>query len=370
MALIAAAGDIVLILGLLVAIGAIELLVRVIRPVAAHLNFDLPLGLGAIHLGDAIMGTVVAGLQAEQDALGWRTAQLEQGLADMLGWLASGASSIGAAILDALRYVWQHGIERLVHAVTNPIQALVAEVSAKVSLVRADLAHDYAALQGYADAAATRAISDATAYADSAVRSASTALTGDLLREVARVEGEIGSAARAAGKHANEAVASLRKAETGAIQSATTMAQDAQVAIGQAEQYAIKTAETDAERALVASQAAAAQALADVKAVAVTWEHDLGSLKIPQTVAGAAGLIAALPALSTLVHTIATETGLDKSQCRQKMKGVCEANATSWFGLVEGMAVAEIPLSLTAVVDAAKYMFTTAADIVKTAASV
>ena len=67
----------------------------------------------------------------------------------------------------------------------------------------------------------------------------------------------------------------------------------------------------------------------------------------------AAGIIAAMPAIATLVQSIAVDAGLENADCRSKVKGICGTSPAAWESLLVGIASAGLLFDLPAIVESA-----------------
>lgn len=82
---------------------------------------------------------------------------------------------------------------------------------------------------------------------------------------------------------------------------------------------------------------AAIQAVSDAQTLTETELHNLlGQLDLTDL----AKIAGAVPILSLLVQTIATESGLNNAECRQKVKGICGTNLSAWLHFLEGLGLA------------------------------
>ena len=318
------AGDLALIAGLLLAIGCLYAIVFILRPIVSLLDFSV-LGYRPLHgLAVAIDKYLVGGAKDAINASEKVLTQLFYGLVDSFGLLIGVPVALGLAIRDALVYLWHTAIRAFVNNVVNPVRHLATEAWASVTALERTVVRDFAAAEHFATSEAERAIRSAEAFA-----------TRDA------------NAARAAAEtFASEAVAKLRAAEDAALATAT------------------RTFDAN----LHSAERAFDTALGDVRGIAVGAEQDLKELYGKFGLLGAAGLIAAIPALATLVNTIATEAGLDSSECRGKVKGICGTNTSAWENLLLSIAAAGLIFDLSALVRFARELAGPVEDLVKRAA--
>lgn len=231
--------------------------------------------------------------------------KLARGLLSLAGALELvGALAIllGAGIYKGLGYLWHTALKPYVSAIVNPVRTIATNAIHRLDTLAGTVADDLAKAEAYADAKATKALTDARHYAESV------ALT----------------AAHAAEQYADEAVAKVRAAEDAAVAQAVAIAH---------------TAETDAQAAYDHAKAYADTITAPIGAEVTQLDHYIKGL-------GLDALVAAVPALATLVNTIAAESGLDGAECRSKVKGICGTDPNVWGNLLGLLAPLGLALSL------------------------
>ena len=81
-----------------------------------------------------------------------------------------------------------------------------------------------------------------------------------------------------------------------------------------------------------------------------------------------AGVIAALPLLAAALAALEAETGLDRAECRSKLRGVCGTDPAEWAGLLAGVAFLEGALSLRELVPVGREAIAELAGVVRQAA--
>lgn len=338
--------DLVLIAGLLVCIGCLYSAKYLASALRSIFGFSVagirPLGWVADALAGLIESGADAGIKASERAL----AHLLSSVADMLELWLGMTALLGLAVKAALVYLWKTAIPAFVHDVARPIAAKVASVATDVAHLHTTVANNVLHAEAYARARAAEAVATAEHYAVEQARGAYHDAT----------------------VYANEAVAKLRAAEDAAIATATSIAHAAEHAAAVAEQAAVTEATSIAHRELVAGEAAIGAALEGVKGIAVRTEDELRQLYGDLGLSGAAALIGSIPALALLVHTIATETGLDRAECRAKVKGVCGTDPGQWAGLLEGLLLVSGVISLREVVDVCRPLVKPAAEFIRQAA--
>lgn len=343
---IEAGGSLVAITGLIVCIGLLYSAKYLAEALRALLGFSVagirPLGWAIDRLADLIVSGADAGIKGSERVL----AGLFNGLVESLELMIGVPILLGLAVKAALVYLWNTAIPAWVRLELKPVRIIADAAKSAVASLATVVARNLAHALDYADSKAAHAISVSEGYA----------------RTVA------GTARADAIRYARDAVDELRAAESVAIANAVTIAHDAIRAAHEAEQQAVTEATALAHRELAASEAAFGAALAGVKGIAVRTEEELANLYGDLGVFGAGALIASIPALATLVHTIATETGLDRAECRAKVKGVCGTDAGQWGDLLAGLGLVVGVLELRELVELARPMVRPAADFIRLAA--
>ncbi len=319
-------------------------------------------------IASSIRNVIVAGCDDGIKALEKGAAGFESGLIDSFGIIIGLAYLLGKGVKAALEYLWSHALRPLINSLLSPVRSLATQAVAKIESLATTVAHNLTRAESYAAAQATKALGEARTYANLAVNASEDALYQTIAQDVARLDSKLSAGITGAEKYADLAVDKLRAAEQSAIAHAVSIATDAQRAVTAAERAAVATAEEEATLALRASEVAATSALDQVRAVAVAAERDIGSLVGGYGLAGAAGLIASIPALATLVNTIATETGLENQSCRAKVKNVCQTDATQWENLLGGLAVAGIAFNLRELAKVAEEILGGLAVVIREAA--
>lgn len=295
---------------------------------------------------DSLTSPLLSGVQDALSALEKSAASFEQGLLQSLELLVGIPLVLADGLYVGLKALWTHYLAPFVNHV-------VADIRADVKGIEQDITSLYTL--------ATTDLARAETYADKEISAASGALYAEL-------RSEIHAAENAAEGYADKAVSALRAAEDAALSKAIAAA-NAGIAAAEA---AAHTAETEAEAftsgAVAKAEALANTAIADVRGIAVGAEDDIATLIGKYGLAGAAGLIASIPLLATLVNTIATESGLENADCRSKVKGICGTSTPAWENLLAGIAAIGVAFNLRDIVDAADAIFTDAADLIQAAA--
>lgn len=314
--------------------------------IAAPLNFSIfgvrPLHGVAVAIENGIVGTLDDAIRGvEKIAAGFVS-----GLIDAFGLLIAIPALLFLGVKAALEYLWNHALQPLIHSIVNTVKTTAEHALAKAIAVEGTVAANLAAAERYARDHATAALNAAEDYIDGKIAGALATLRGDIEAGVSRAEA-----------FAETAVGKLRAAEDGAIAMAVGLAAEAALAGERAAAAALNEAERAAGSALAQSEAAAAEALAraeaagkaalaGVKDIAVGAADDLATIEGQLGALGTAGLIAAIPAIATLVHAIATEAGLENAECRNKVKGICATNSNAWGDLLGGLVALGFAFSL------------------------
>jgi hypothetical protein len=338
------------------------------QAIAGPLNFSLfgvrPLHGVAVAIENGIVGTLDDAIRGvEKLAAGFIS-----GLIDSFGLLIAIPALLVLGVKAALEYLWNHALQPLIRSIVATVKTTAENALAKAVALEGTVAANLAAAERYAREHATAALNTAEDYVDRKVSSAIATLRGDIADGVSRAEA-----------FAETAVGKLRAAEDSAIATAVGLAAAARVAGELAAANALNEAERAAGSALAQSEAAAAEALAraqaagqaaldGVRGIAVGAADDLATIEGQLGALGTAGLIAAIPALGTLVHAIATEAGLENAECRSKVKGICGTDANAWANLLGGLAAIGFAFSLRELYEVAEPLAKELAPVIAKAA--
>jgi hypothetical protein len=123
-----------------------------------------------------------------------------------------------------------------------------------------------------------------------------------------------------------------------------------------------------AYRSIAVVRAAEDAAISSARAIAVGAEDALHTVEGAMTPSELAALLASIPALAVLVHAIATEAGLDNSECRGKVKQVCCTDPSRWAQLLLSIAALGLAFDLRELVAFAKTLVSPVEDLIKQAA--
>lgn len=295
-------------------------------------------------------------------------ARFLSGLIDSWGMLIAIPALLAVGTKAAFQYLWNTALPALLSSTIGPVRTLARQALDRVEALQATVAANVGKAERYALGRAEAALADAQAYADARIKAAEHALHLDIAAGVAEAEA-----------FASTAVGKLRAAEDGAIAGAIELASAAKAAgiaaaaaaIAEAERVSginLSAAEARAAAALAEAQAAGQAALGAVKSIAVTAEDELATIEGGMGAIGVAGLIAAIPAIGSLVHAIATESGLENAECRSKVKGICGTDPSAWAGLLEGLLALGFAFSLRELVEVANPLVGELAGIIDQAA--
>lgn len=294
-------------------------------------------------IAHAIEGAIVSPMDSLRQKSEAGIAKGLSGLLDSLAILVGLTVLLGEGVKAALTYLWHHALAPFVHGITDTIRdtANRAESEAKAAEHQAELAYSRAV--AYVNTELARAKSEAESYA----------------------AGKAIAAQHAAEAFADTAVAKLRAAEDTAVAHAVSIANEAKAAGIAAAHAAEAAAEQSARAQLAAAESAFNQSLAAVKSVAITAEGELRTIEGTLGATGVAALLAAIPALATLVHAIATEAGLDSAACRGKVGQVCGTDPAQWTRLLGGLGLLGFLLDFPELVKIARPFVAEGADLIR-----
>lgn len=338
------------------------------QAIAGPLNFSL-FGVRPLHgVATAIENGIVGTLDDAIRGVEKLAAGFVSGLIDAFGLLIAIPVLIVYGVRAALSYMWNEALMPRVHSVTDAIKTTAEAARARVIDLEGVVAANVGAAERYAREHAASALASAEGYVDRKIGEALTVLRGDIAAGVAAAE-----------SYADTAVGRLRSAEDSAIAGAVSLAAAARIAGEAAAASALVEAERVAGSALAQSEAAAARALAEaqaagqaaldgVRGVTVGLGDDLAAIEGKIGAAGVGALIGSIPALATLVHAIAVESGLENAECRGKVKGICGTNAGAWENLLGGLVALGFAFSLRELVEVAEPLIAELVPIIEKAA--
>lgn len=350
------------------ALGALLLAKELSSAVAGVLDFSV-LGFRPLHgAAVAIENSVIGALDDAIKGVEALCTRFLSGLIDAWGLLIAIPLLLGLGVKAALEYFWSSALKPVIHSITDAIKTVADKAVSKAIALEGTVAADLASAEAYTRAHVAGALADAEAYVETRLRS-----------EVAAIGGDIGAAIASAERYADTAVSKLRAAEDAAVAGAVGLAAEAKTAgllaaagaLAEAEHFAgsaIARSEAAARQALAEAEAAGAAALAGVGRIAVGAADDLATIEGNLGALGLAGLIAALPALATLVQAIAVEAGLSSAECRGKVKGICGTDPLAWAGLLEGAVFLTGALSLRELVPIGRTVIADLGSVIREAA--
>lgn len=290
------------------------------------------------------------------------------GLVDALELFLGLALLVGVAEQKALAYLWHHALVPLVKFVANGVVDAALDVKGRITAAIYSGATAVVATGLRAEGWITTAV---LKYARAAIHDA-LADGGVIAAAIAtlntKLHREVTAAIHDAESYADTAVSTLRKAEDAALGGAVATLTAGIHAAEKAATAEFHTAESDAAAALAAADATINHAIAGVKSIAVTLEDDFSTLLGKLSPADAAALIAAIPLIGLLVNTIATETGLNNSECRAKVKGICGTDPLAWAKLLGGLAALGFAFDLRALAKVANEVIGDLVPIIELAA--
>lgn len=328
---------------------AIALLLAV-KGLADALHSALNVGFLGVHpfsgIAATLNNTLIAWLNDAIKGVERVAASFFSGMIDSLAILVGLAALVYIGTRDALTYLWNTGLPARILFYTNPLNDLVAGVKALYNELAGVVSRGFDSARTFAEGQGAKALTDAQAFTTTKIAEAVHAVEGDLSAAVTKLEQTINTATDGA--------------LTTALQAVHAAEQAASSEIGDAEQAA--------SSALAQAQALGQSALGAVKSIAVTAEDDLATIEGSIGVLGVAGLIAAIPAIATLVQSIAVDAGLENAECRSKVKGICGSDPVQWGKLLGSLALLSGVLDFGELVALARPLVKVGADIARQAA--
>lgn len=312
---LAALAGVMILMGLLVVVG------YTFTKLADVLNFSV-LGIHPLqHVATAINNTIVAGCNAGINTLDRWAIALWHGLFTAWNIFVEGLKDLANGTETAFKWVTGTAIPNVVNAAINPIKLDVTIAKNALESITGNigaLSSDFHALANGLDNTIARSINawyrgihpDITNEIHAAIHAMSGAVSGEISAQVGNAE-----------NLASSAIASLRTAETAVTDALTT------------------------------AENATAKELRDL------------ADSIPLT--DIAAVAAAVPIIREMVRVLETETGLDNAICRQKVKGICGTNISSWESLLAGLAPLALAFSLREIVETARPIMRETQDIIE-----
>lgn len=272
-------------------------------------------------VANAIRSTIVAGLNDGIKALGSVAHDLWVGAKWSFNELVQAIMAIPNGVHAALQYLWNQAIPDYVKASLSAVHKEVNALSAKVTNLTSELGTDILRLDTKIEHTATATLNSATKVIDSKVKQVEGELTHGLNAMQASIEADIRSAVAGAEKVGSTALDKLRQAEDAAIDS-------------------LKQAEG---------------------ATATDLRNLSGQIPFNDI----ASVIAAVPLLRAAINTLESEAGLERPECRAKVKGICGVDSSQWTNLLEGLALLAAGVSLADIFQLAEDAAKTALPVVE-----
>lgn len=299
--------DLVALCGILLLMGLLAATAYTFSRLASAINVSIfgshPFA-GVAHSIDSV---IVAGCNDGIKALGSVAHDLWAGAKWSFNEVVKAIMAIPRGVHDALTYLWKTAMPAYVKASLSLIHTKITALEASVSNVTNELGNDILALDSRIKTTATATLASATKLIESRIGDVERSVTSELTTIKAAVEQDIKTAVHGAESTGSEALSKLRAAENAAIDS-------------------LNQAET----------ATAA---------------DLRNLtnQIPFT--DITAVIAAVPLLKAALNTLESEAGLERPECRAKVKGICGVDPSEWANLLEDIALIGVGLSLRDIFD-------------------
>jgi hypothetical protein len=246
------------------------------------------------------------------------------GLGEVFAVLIGVPLALGLGVYAALKALRHAVIPKLIAASVAPVRGIAHEAHALAveanKLTRREIARVDAAARAYVTRLEHEAIAPLNAFLKIQWPAAkaeldATAHTVEVVlpKELAAVKAQAAAATAATGAIASNVNQAVSQA-VGAIPSELTAAEGA--------------------------------AIAELPSLPGLSVDDLLGRLSGQDLATLGGLLAAVPLLRALSTVVTSEAGLDKAECRGKLKGVCSTDPTAWANLLEGLVALGVGLTL------------------------
>ena len=299
--------DIVTLLAVFLLIG----MLLAVRNTFSLLAVALDVSIVGLHpfrfLSTALESTIIRGCNAGINALNDVAHAMIEGLVWSFTWMVNAIKTGLNYTGEALDYLRNTAIHAVIKAYLAPINKAISDIENGTKAATGELAKEITRI-------------DATI--DTKVGAAVTTLERKLGTAVKTVEGDITSQ-----------VDSLRKAVDTEIRSMVTTAE----AKGSAAVTALGKAESAAIGAIGEAEDATAQKLRDLI-------HSLPLTDI-------ASVAAAVPLIAAAVQVLEAETGLSNEQCRSKVKNICSTDPNIWAQILGSLVAIGLTFSLKDIVE-------------------
>lgn len=249
-----------------------------------------------------IEGTIVHWCAVGAKALEGVANDLWRGLTWSIAQTLQALMSIARDVSNAVNYVVAHVIADKIEAALAPINKAINAVAAKIGFVEREISSEVVRLD---------------AKIETTARAVASTASHDLHTAISDVEKEL-----AAGLHTLQ----------------TTVATDIR--------QAISTAEGVGQSALDKLRSAEDAAIGAIKKAETATAAELRDLINSTPLDQIEGLLIAVPALAAIVNVLEAETGLGRAECRGKIKNICATDPAKWAGLLDGLALIGVGLSL------------------------
>lgn len=183
-----------------------------------------------------------------------------------------------------------------------------------------------------------------------AAKAAADAVGIDLAKEVGRLDAKIDSFKRdVVGLWRQDIASAVKTVEhdltVGLNHLETTVATDIRQAISTAEGYGTSALDKlrEAENAAIGS----------IRSAEDKTAADLRGLINQLPLTDIASVVAAVPLVVEAVRVLEAETGLGRSECRAKFRGICGTDPSQWTRLLEGLVLIGLAMSIEEMIRAA-----------------
>lgn len=300
--------DLVTLMGVLLLIGLLAVTAYTFEKMADVLDVRI-LGVHPFaHIATLIRNSVVAGCNAGISALEHVAVDLYHALKWSISEFVDGVKWFVSHTEGALKLLWDESLPALFVAKLKPLIGHIEDSASDITALGRSVGSKIDKLDARLDSSVSAALETADRHMHTAVSFAVNGINDDLKVIRSSIDTAVIRAAQLAEIEANKGIKELRDAEDAAI------------------------------GALGAIENATQEEL-----------QDLMRTLDPTTLLGIA---AAVPMLTALVNTLASETGLDRAECRTKVKGICGTNPTDWSWLLGSIGALGLGFSLEMVIRA------------------
>lgn len=288
-------------------------------------------------------------------------------LAGSLQLMLGIAILLGDSVVKGVGYLWNTALPAFVKLQTDAIGTVAHKAETLAGALVGSIASNLSAAKNFAESQSDRALSSAQAFTEAKIADAIGAIRSEISADVQTLRDGYSDAVTSA---LSTAQAGISAAERLAASQVLEAEQIAAAGVAEAERLAgsaLAQSEAAARQALAEAEARGKAALDEVGKIAGSLGSDLKTIEGALGAAGVAGLIAAIPAIATLVHAIATEAGLDSANCRAKHKQICGTDSHAWAGLLGSIAAAGLLFDFKQIVHASALLARPVVALVKQA---